>query len=124
MASLCGVWISPISLSDLESLHIDSCNVKNLHSPHRAAFMSEPDYFLGRDFVHMAQKIWIARESRELGLFCCSIREWSNGLLARVVLGWCSPFLWVRLSQGRPSDSGGCFEKEHDPHSAGEGRET
>lgn len=92
--------------------------MKNLHDPHRAAFMLVPNYFLGSDLVHMAQKIWIAEESREPGLFCCSIREWSSGLLASLVLGWFSPFLWVRLSQKRPSGSGGCFEKEHEPRNA------
>lgn len=57
--------------------------------PIGAAFMSVPNYFLGSDLVHMAQKIWIARESRELGLFCCSIREW---IVSKCCLGLVFPF--------------------------------
>lgn len=65
MASFSEVGLRPISPLDLESLHVD------LNDPCRAAFTSVHNYFLGRYFlVHMAEKISVARETTELGLFC------------------------------------------------------
>lgn len=96
MANLRGVGIRPISVSDLESLHIDSVNGKNSRAPHRAASMPVPNYFLGRDLVHMARKTSIARQTTEPGLFYCTGSDGRTGFPARVVLGWSSPFLWGR----------------------------
>lgn len=96
MANLRGVGIRPISVSDLESLHIDSVNGKNSPAPHRAASMPVPNYFLGRDLVHMARKTSIARQTTEPGLFYCTGSDGRTGFPARVVLGWSSPFLWGR----------------------------
>ena len=89
MASLSEVGIRPMSPLDLESLHVD------LNAPCRAAFRSVRNYFLGRYFlVHMAEKISIARETTELGLFCHAGSGWRTGFPARIVVGWSSPFTW------------------------------
>lgn len=104
MASFSKVGIRPISPLDPESLHVD------LNDPCRAAFTSVHNYFLGRYFlVHMAEKISVARETTELGLFChVGNLEAAGELDSQQELSWVGLPLslgarHIRLSPGRLS---------------------